>query len=352
MAINEEKLHHFISSAMVDLGALVSAPLVIVGERLGLYKAMAEAGPASSEALAQRTGTHERYVREWLRNQAASGYVTYHPDTDRYSISEEHAFALTDKTCPAYLPTFFNICLGQTRSAAAIVELFRTGGGIHWADHEPEFFLDVEQAWKRLYTATLAAAWIPALEGVEAKLKKGVRVADIGCGHGNSTVIMAKEYPDSTFLGFDFHGPSIEIARARAKEAGVADRVRFEVATGASYPGNNYDFVTCFDCLHDMGDPVGTSAHVLESLASDGTWMIVEPNAADRVEDNLNPIGRYFYGVSTLLCTPCAMAQEGGFALGTQAGEANIRGVVTAGGFSRFRRAAESPFNLVFEARP
>jgi len=352
MSLNEDKLNQLLGKFVVDFGATFHAGLVVIGEKLGLYKAMAGAGPLTSAELAERTGTNERYVREWLSAQAAGGYIEYDSTTGRYFLSDEQAFALADEKSAAYLPGAFLVATSALRAIPKITEAFRTGDGFGWHEHDHGVFRGTELFFRPGYAANLMNSWIPSLDGVEAKLKAGAKVADVGCGLGASTILMAQAYPQSTFIGYDYHEGSIEMARARAVEGGVADRVKFEVAKAKDYPGTGYDFVTFFDCLHDMGDPVGAAAHVLQSLAPDGTWMIVEPFAGDQVKDNLNPIGRIFYSASTLLCTPASLSQEVGLALGAQAGEARLREVVTAGGFTRFRRATETPFNLVFEARP
>src|SRR5689334_8948519 len=352
MAINEDRMNQLIGQFLNDFGAVFHGAMVVIGDKLGLYKALAAAGPSTSKELADRTQTNERYVREWLASQAAGGYVTYDAGAGRYSLSEEQAFTMANDDSPAFLPGAFQVAVAAVKSQPRIEQAFRTGEGVGWHEHDPELFRGTERFFRPGYAANLVSTWIPALDGVEAKLNDGARVADVGCGHGASTILMAKAYPKSTFIGFDYHGPSIEYARKSASEAGVSDRVSFEVAKAKDYPGHDYDFVTFFDCLHDMGDPVGASAHVLESLKKDGTWMLVEPFAGDKLEDNLNPVGRAFYGASTLLCTPGSLSQEVGLGLGAQAGEAKIREVVTSGGFSRFRRASQTPFNLVFEARP
>ena len=351
-AVDEAKLGEFMGRAVVDMGAAISAVLVDIGDKLGLYRAMAGAGPLSSAELARRTGTTERYVREWLANQAAGGYVTYDPLTKRYTLPAEQALALADDASPVFLPGAFQLIASVFRDETKIIEAFRTGKGVGWHEHDPELFEATERFFRPGYNANLVDAWIPALDGVEAKLRAGASVADVGCGHGASTIIMAQAYPRSTFVGFDYHAASVERARQRAAEAGVGDRVTFEVAAAKEYPGRGYDLVAFFDCLHDMGDPVGAAAHVRQSLAPDGTWLLVEPFANDRLEDNLNPVGRVYYAGSTMLCTPASLSQEVGLALGAQAGEARLREVVIAGGFTRFRRAAETPFNLVLEARP
>jgi SAM-dependent methyltransferase len=351
-AIDEEKLHQFVFRVVEEVGATLTTALVVMGDRLGLYKALAGAGALTPAELASRTATGERYVREWLNAQAASGYVDYDPDSGRYSLPPEHALALTEPDCPAYLPGFFQIALGSVVDSPKIAEAMRTGTGFGWHEHHSDVHEGCERFFRPGYNTNLVSSWLPALEGVVDKLKQGASVADVGCGHGSSTILMAQAYPSSSFVGFDYHTGSIETARERAKAAGVTDRVRFEAVPAAAYGGEGYDLVTMFDCLHDMGDPVGAARHVRETLAADGTWMIVEPAAGDRVEDNLNPIGRAYYNFSTLLCTPSSLSQDVGLALGAQAGEARIRDVVTASGFTRFRRAAETPFNHVYEARP
>ena len=351
MAIDPEKLNQFLGRFVGDFGAALHAGMVVIGERTGLYKALAQ-GPMTSAELATKTGTDERYVREWLSSQAAGGYVTYDPSAKKFHLSEEQAFTLAQEDSPAYLPGAFELALGSLMAVPRIAESFRTGAGMGWHEHDHGVFRGCEKFFRPGYTANLVSAWIPALDGVKAKLEKGAHVADVGCGHGASTILMATAYPKSTFVGFDYHSGSIEAAKAAAKRAGVADRTRFEVASAKEYPGTDYDFVAVFDCLHDMGDPAGASRHVRGSLSKDGTWMIVEPFAHDDLKDNLNPVGRVYYSASTLLCTPCSRSQEVGLCLGAQAGEARLREVVTSGGFTRFRRATETPFNMVFEARP
>ena len=352
MALDPEKLNEFLGRALVDFGATFHAALVGIGDKLGLYKALAAGGPQTSAELAKNTGTTERYVREWLSAQAAGAYVSYEPTTGKFYLSEEQAFAMADETSPAFMPGAFQVALAATKAEAQLAERFKSGAGFGWHEHHHELFVGTERFFRPGYAANLISAWIPALEGVDEKLKSGARVADVGCGLGASTVLMAKHYPKSEFVGFDYHDKSIESAKQRAKDAGVNDRIRFEVAKAKDYPGKDYDFVTFFDCLHDMGDPTGASTHVRDTLTIDGTWMIVEPFAGDKLEDNLHPIGRAFYGASTLLCTPASLSQEVGLALGAQAGEKRLREVVMSGGFSRFRRATETPFNLIFEARP
>jgi SAM-dependent methyltransferase len=350
--LDEERLYAFVFRAVEEVGATLNTALVVMGDRLGLYRALAGAGSLSPAELAERTDTSERYVREWLNAQAAGGYVEYDPDSGRYTRPPEQANALTDESSPAYLPGFFQLALGSVVDSPRITEAAKTGTGIGWHDHAHDVHEGCERFFRPGYNANLVDAWLPALDGVVAKLEQGASVADVGCGHGASTILMAQAFPASSFVGFDYYPDSITTARERAEQAGVGDRIRFELATADSFPGGGYDLVTMFDCLHDMGDPVGAARHVRDALAPDGTWMIVEPAAGDRVEDNLNPIGRAYYGFSTFLCTPSSLSQDVGLALGAQAGESRIREVVTSGGLTRFRRAADTPFNLVFEARP
>ncbi|MGH2867029.1 MAG: class I SAM-dependent methyltransferase [Solirubrobacteraceae bacterium] len=350
--VDGDKLQQFVFRAVEEVGATLNAALVVMGDKLGFYRTLAGTGGLSSEELATRTGTAERYVREWLNSQAAGGFVEYDADSGKYSLAPEQAVALTDPESPAYLPGFFQLAVGSVLDSPRIVEAARSGDGIGWHEHAHDVHDGCERFFRPGYNAHLTAEWLPALDGVVEKLERGALVADVGCGHGSSTILMAQAFPNSTFVGSDYHDGSIETARRRAQEAGVADRVRFELAPAAAYGGSDYDLVTMFDCLHDMGDPIGAAHHVRGTLKPDGTWMVVEPHSGDRVEENLNPVGRVYYGFSTLLCTPASLSQEVGLALGAQAGEARIRGVVQAGGLTRFRRAAETPFNLVFEARP
>ena len=351
-AIDGAKLEQFVFRAVEEVGATLNAALVVMGDKLGLYRALAGAGPITSVELARRSGVAERYVREWLNAQAAGGYVAYDAAGGTYELPPEQTVALTDENSPAYLPGFFQIALGTVIDSPRITEHAQTGEGFGWHEHNHDVFDGCERFFRPGYNASLLPAWLPALDGVVPKLEAGAKVADIGCGHGSSTILMAQAFPNSTFVGSDYHEGSIATARERAREAGVDDRVTFEVAAAADHPGEGYDLITMFDCLHDMGDPVGAARRVRGLLAPDGTWMIVEPMAGDRVEDNLNPVGRTYYGFSTFLCTPASLSQEVGLALGAQAGEARIGDVVSGGGFTRFRRAAETPFNLVFEARP
>ena len=351
MAVNMDKLNVFVGQFVGDLGAAVHSGMVVIGEKLGLYKALAE-GPLNSAELAAKTRTDERYVREWLGSQAAGGYVTYDEKTRNFSLSEEQAFTLANEDSPAYIPGAFQLVLGSLAAVPRIAESFRSGAGMGWHEHDDAVFHGCEKFFRPSYAANLVSSWIPALRGVKAKLEAGARVADVGCGKGASTMLMAKAFPKSQFFGFDYHDKSIEGARATAARQGLADRVNFEAAKAKEFPGKDYDLVTVFDCLHDMGDPVGASIHVRNSLSKDGAWMIVEPFANDELKGNLNPVGRVYYSFSTLLCTPCSRSQEVGLCLGAQSGEKRICEVVTAAGFSHFRRAAETPFNVVYEVRP
>ena len=351
MAIDMDKLHEFLGRFVSDLGATMAAGNVVIGHRLGLYRALADE-PAGADELAARTQTSPRYVAEWLRGQAAGGYVQYAAASDIYSMTEEQAFALTNPDGGVYAPGAFVLALGTLKAEPRITEAFRTGGGMGWHEHDQDVFVGCEQFFRPGYIANLIPSWIPALDGVEDKLRSGAAVADIGCGLGASTILLAQEYPNSRVTGSDYHEQSIEMARKRAGDAGVADRVSFEVASAASFSGSGYDLAATFDCLHDMGDPLGAAKHVRQALKPDGTWLVVEPYAADETAGNLNPVGRVYYNASTLLCVPNALSQPGGYSLGAQAGEAAIRRVATDAGFTRFRRAAETPFNLVYEVRP
>jgi 2-polyprenyl-3-methyl-5-hydroxy-6-metoxy-1,4-benzoquinol methylase len=352
-AIDSAKLDQFLGRVVGDLGAAMNAALVGVGDKLGLYRGLAAGGAQTPRELAQRTGTQERYVREWLCAQAAGGYVQYDAKSGCFSLSPEQGAALADENSPAYMPGGFQIVEAVMHAVDRAVENFKNGRGMAWGDHAHCLFEGTERFFRSAYIGNLTTSWLPALEGVEAKLVRGARVADVGCGLGASTILMAKTYPKSRFWGFDAHVASIEAARQRAEAAGVADRVVFEVARATEFPGTGYDLVAHFDCLHDMGDPTGAARHVRGALDADGTWMLVEPFASDRIEDNLNPVGRVYYAASTMLCVPASLADGGPrAALGAQAGESRLRAVVLEGGFSRFRRATETPFNIVFEARP
>jgi ubiquinone/menaquinone biosynthesis C-methylase UbiE len=351
MAIDHDKLQEFLGRFVSDLGATAAAGNVVIGHRLGLYRALADE-PAGPDELAARTQTSPRYVAEWLRGQAAGGYVTRDEASDTYSMTEEQAFALTNPDGAIYAPGAFVLALGALRAEPRITEAFRSGHGLGWHEHDADVFIGCEQFFRPGYIANLIPAWIPALDEVEDKLRSGATVADIGCGLGASTILLAQEYPNSRLTGSDYHDQSIEMARKRAGEAGVADRVSFEVASAASFSGSGYDLAATFDCLHDMGDPLAAAKHVRQALKPDGTWLVVEPYAADETAGNMNPVGRVYYSFSTLLCVPNALSQPGGYSLGAQAGEAAIRRVATDAGFTRFRRAAETPFNLVYEVRP
>jgi SAM-dependent methyltransferase len=350
--IDQNKLQALLGQAVQDMGASLHAALIVIGDKLGLYRAMADGQPVTPAELAERTSTAERYVREWLNANAAGNYVTYHPESGKYSLSAEQAFALALEDTPIHLPGFYYMLSSLMKDEEKLTEIFRTGKGFGWHEHEKGLFEGCERFFRPGYLANLTTTWIPALDGVEAKLQAGAKVADVGCGHGASTILMAQAYPKSRFFGFDYHAASIEQARRKAAAAGVADRVTFEVAPAKSFPGSGYDFVAFFDCLHDMGDPAGAAAHVRNALAPDGTWMVVEPFANDDVTANLNPVGRIYYSASALICVPASLSQEVGLGLGAQAGEARLREVIATGGFTRFRRATETPFNLVFEARP
>ena len=351
-AIDERALMELLSRAITDFGATFFAPLVLIGDELGLYRALAASDPLTPAELAARTGTAERYVREWLNANAAGGYVTYQPETARYHLTAEQALLLAHEGSPVFIVGGFQAALAAGLIAPKLAAAFRTGEGIGWHEHDHQLFHGTERFYRSGYLGSLVGAWLPALDGVVAKLAAGGRVADIGCGYAAPLILMAQAFPKATFAGFDYHPASIAVARERAAAAGVDGRVQCAVATATDYPGTGYDLVTTFDALHDLGDPVGAAAHVRATLKPDGAWMIVEPRASDRVEENLHPLGRSFYAASTLLCTPNALDQDGGYALGAQAGEARLRSVVLAGGFTRFRRAAETPVNLVFEARP
>jgi 2-polyprenyl-3-methyl-5-hydroxy-6-metoxy-1,4-benzoquinol methylase len=352
LPFDESKLHAFMSKAVADMGAAMHAVLILMGDRLGLYKAMANSQPVTSQQLAERTNLHERYVREWLNANAASGYISYDSSTKSYLLPPEQALALAVENSPVFLPGAFQILSACYHDAPKIEAAFRTGEGVGWHEHHHDLFHGTERFFRPNYNANLISSWIPSLDGVAEKLKQGAKVADVGCGLGASTILMAQAFPQSEFHGFDYHGGSIELARQAAEKAGVAGRIRFETAAAKSFPGKDYDLIAFFDCLHDMGDPAGAAKHVRQALKPEGTWMIVEPYAEDSPEANHNPIGRMFYSASTMVCVPASMAQEVGAALGAQAGEQNIRSVISAGGFTRFRRAAQTPFNLVFEARP
>jgi len=349
--VNELKLHEFMMKAVGEMGAAMNAALILVGDKLGIYKAMAGSGPMTSEEIAAKTKTHERYVREWLAAQSAGGFITYNSSTKRYTLPPEQALALADENSPVFLPGFFQIVSACIKDEPKVTEAFRTGRGLGWHEHDHGLFAGTERFFRPNYRAHLIGEWIPALGDVESKLKAGAKVADVGCGLGTSTILMAQAYPKSTFVGFDYHAASIQMAREAASQAGLSDRVKFEAASAKEYPGEGYQLVAFFDCLHDMGDPEGAGRHVRKTLDPSGTWMIVEPFANDKLEDNLNPIGRVFYAASTMLCTPASLSQEVGLGLGAQAGEARLSAILKNAGFTRVRRAAETPFNIVLEAR-
>src|SRR6202789_4544552 len=349
--IDPDKLNTLLGQAVQDMGAAMQAPLIVIGDKLGLYRAMGDGVPVTPAELAQRTGTAERYIREWLNANAAGKYVEYDAATGTYFMSPEQALALAQEDTPIHLPGFYHMLASLMKDEEKITEIYRTGKGMAWHEHEKGLFEGCERFFRPTYLANLISSWIPSLEGVEEKLKAGALVADIGCGHGASTLLMAKAYPKSRFFGFDYHKPSIEKARKKAEEAGVAARVTFQVAPAKAFPGKNYDLVAFFDCLHDMGDPAGAAEYVKTTLAEGGTWMIVEPFAKDDAASNHNPVGRIFYSASATICVPCSLAQEVGLGLGAQAGPARMEAVVRKGGFTHFRKAAETPFNMVFETR-
>ncbi len=350
--MNEQRLHEFVGQVLDDLGGAFSLGLVRIGTALGLYKKLQEKGSLTSIELANATGLHERYVREWLSHHAASNYVTYDPATQCFTLPEEQAAVFADEDSPVYLADAFECAAAYVENQPKVQSAFVTGAGVGWGNQAGCLFCAVARFFRPGYNTNIVQQWLPSLEGVVEKLDRGARVADVGCGHGYSTVMMAEAFPNSEFIGFDFHADSIEDARRHAETHGTCANVHFEVATATQYPGKDYDLVTCFDCLHDMGNPVGAASHIHGSLKKDGTWMIVEPFAHDALEDNLNPVGRLYYAASTLVCVPASLDQEVGTALGAQAGEGRLREVVNAGGFQHFRRATETPFNLILEARP
>jgi SAM-dependent methyltransferase len=352
MTMNPDRLNELMGSVLHDLGAAMSGSLVGIGDQLGLFRALGDSAGLTSAELADRTGTHERYVREWLSAMAAAGWVEYTPQDGRFGMTPEQRAVFADETSPVFAAGAFQVIRAAYHDMPAIAEAFRTGSGVGWHEHHPDLFCGTERFFRPGYAAHLTSEWIPALDGVETRLQRGAHVADVGCGHGASTILMAQAYPRSTFVGFDYHPSSVERARRNAQEAGVADRARFEVARAQNFPGHDWDLVAVFDALHDMGDPVSAAWHVRESLARDGTWMLVEPFAHDDLADNLNPVGRMFYAASTMFCTPSSLAQEVGLALGAQAGERRLREICQAAGFNHVRRACETPFNMVLEVRP
>jgi 2-polyprenyl-3-methyl-5-hydroxy-6-metoxy-1,4-benzoquinol methylase len=350
--IDQAKLAAFVGQAVTDMGAAISGLLLHIGDRLGLYKALADAGPITSAELARRTGTTERYVREWLGNQTAGGYVVHDPIEGTYELPAEHAKVLADEDSPVFLAGAFETIAACYTDHDVLVDAFRTGAGVGWDAHDQRLFSGIVRMFRPSYAAYLVDGWLPALDGVVEKLRAGASVADVGCGLGASTMIMATAFERSTFAGFDIHQASIERASTAAAEAGVQPRVRFEVASAKELPGQGYDLVCMFDALHDMGDPVGAARQIRRALSPDGTLLLVEPNAGDDLEDNINPVGRTYYGLSTVVCTPGSLDQEVGLGLGAQAGERRLTSVLREAGFTSVRRAAETPFNIVLEARP
>ncbi|MCA9100409.1 MAG: class I SAM-dependent methyltransferase [Planctomycetales bacterium] len=351
MSINESKMHELLGKMVSDMGAAAVAPLVILGDKLGLYRALAGDGPLTTEQLADATGTTERYVREWCAAQAGSGYISYDADTERFSMTPEQQAVFADAESPMCMTGGYYSIASMFVDEPKITHAFQSGEGVAWGDHSSCLFCGVEKFFRPGYQANIVSEWLPALDGVVEKLERGAKVADVGCGFGASTRIMARAFPNSDFVGFDFHEPSIEHATAEAAAAGISN-LRYTTAAAKHFPGSDYDLVVLFDCFHDMGDPVGAAAHVLRALKPNGTMMLVEPFAHDRLADNLNPIGRMFYSFSTMICTPASISQEVGLALGAQAGEKRLGDVVSEAGFTRFRRAAATPFNLILEARP
>jgi SAM-dependent methyltransferase len=349
--VDEAKLHQFMGQMLSDLAGAASIGLVRMGDAFGLYKTLYARGPMTVGELADEARVNERYLREWLSHQAASNYLSYDPTTQRFTLPPEQAMVFAVEDSPVYMVGAFTCMASFLDNLSKVQPVFKTGGGVAWGDQASCLFCAVAQFFRPGYLNNIVGNWLPAVDGVVAKLESGARVADVGCGHGVSTVIMALAFPNSRFIGYDFHPSSIEHARAHAKAHGVTSNARFEVGTAKDYPEKDFDLVTFFDCLHDMGDPAGAAVHVRQSLKADGSWMIVEPIAGERLEDNLNPVGRIYYAASTMVCIPTSLAQEVGAALGAQAGEAKLREVITAGGFRKIRRAAETPFNMILEAR-
>jgi SAM-dependent methyltransferase len=350
VSLNPDALNQLLGQMINDLGASVNGALVVLGDRLGIYTALADIGPATSQQLAKKTDLHERQLREWLSAQAASGYVSYDPGSDAFFLTPEQVAVFADPNSPAALTGGFYAISAIYQDEPLVAESFRTGAGLPWGRHHNCLFCGIERFFRPGYQANINENWIPALDGIQQKLNAGTRVADIGCGHGISTLIMAKAFPKSQFCGFDLHPTSIEAANRHAKEQQITN-VNFSIATAKDFPGNDYGFVTVFDALHDMGDPIGAASHVKQSLQADGTFMIVEPFAGDSLAENISPVGRLYYGFSTMICTPGSLSQEVGLALGAQAGERRLRNVLSKGGFTRVRRAAETPFNMILEAR-
>jgi len=351
MNLDMNKVEQFAGQVVTDISATFSGVMTNIGHKLGLYKAMAGAGAMTSQVLADKTGTHERYVREWLNNQTAGGYVTYDADTNTYTLPDEHIPVLVDDDSQVFLVPALDVASSLWLDEEKVAAVFRSGEGIAWADHHHHLFCGAESLFRPGYKANLTASWIKSLDGVEEKLKAGAKVADVGCGHGASTIVMAQEYPNSTFYGFDSHKASIETARLRAKEAGLNGNIHFRIAKAKDYTETNFDLICFMDCLHDMGDPVGAAQHAKQTLKSDGTVLLVEPAAGDALNDNINPVSRLYYAASTAVCTPCSISQEVGLALGAQAGEKRLSKVMKEAGFYHMRRAAETPFNIVLEVR-
>lgn len=351
MTVDEGKLNELLGTFVTDLGGSFQAVSAVIGDRLGLYQSLLAVMPGTPAEVAAHAGVGERYVREWLRGQTAGGYVTYDPATERFSLTDEQAFALASPD-GMQIAAAFHLPVAVTKNIERIIDVVRTNGGFAWHEHDPELFEGTERFFRPGYVANLVSSWIPALDGVDEKLRAGAKVADVGCGHGASTLLLARSYPRSQVIGFDNHAPSIEQAHERAADADPAARVSFEVAAAADYPGTEYDLVTIFDALHDMPDPLGAAKHIRESLKTDGTFLLVEPYANDRLEDNINPVGRLYYAVSTVVCVPHSMTEEPRTALGAQAGEARLTEILHEAGFTRVRRATETPFNLIIEARP
>jgi 2-polyprenyl-3-methyl-5-hydroxy-6-metoxy-1,4-benzoquinol methylase len=350
--VDEARLNRFVGQMLGDLGGALSVPLVRIGDRLGLYRALQAEGPLTPAQLARTAGIAERYAREWLSHQAASGYLDYDPQTGSFSLQPEQALVLADPDSPVYMQGDFDIAAAMMENQARIEPAFRSGGGVGWGDQSQCLFCAAGRFFRPSYENSLLSSWLPALEKVEARLRHGAQIADVGCGHGFSTIIMARAFPNSTFTGYDFHEGSIDAARRHAREHGVTGNLRFEVAGATDFPGRDLDLVTFFDCLHDMGDPAGAARHVHGTLKPDGTWMVVEPAAGDRLEENLNPVSRLYYAASTMICVPTSLDQAVGAALGAQAGFARLSQTIAAGGFRTIRKAVDAPFNMVIEARP
>jgi len=351
MAIDEAKLNEFMGKVVTELGAGLGFPMHRLGDQLGIWKAMAGAGPLTATEVAERCGCHERYIQEWLAAETTGGYIGYDADAKTYTLSDEVAFAMADESSPVFLGGAWQVATSVFESLPKLAEAYKTGEGVAWADHTHNLFEGVERFFRPGYNANLVSSWLPSLEGVVKKLEEGAKVADVGCGHGASTIIMAQAFPNSTFTGFDYHDASIVAARKEAADAGVADRVSFEVAPAQSYPGNDYDLVTFFDCLHDMGDPDGAARHVKSTLAKGGTWMLVEPYSNGDLVADSNPVGRVFYASSASICLPASLADKGRRGLGNQVGDSEWESILAECGFSHCRRAAETPFNRVFEVR-